>query len=89
MTHDATHLRPIRKRHLALHPGMGPGGILYRRDDSAPWSSLSSTSPKGTEDLTWPCKWSIGMRFGNPSDQPFFGNGLQIVRTNVAVQGVR
>jgi len=74
---------------LALHPGMGPGGILYRRDDSAPWSSLISTSPKGAEDLTWPCKWAIGRRYGNDSDQPFFGEGLQIVRTHVAIQAVR
>ena len=37
----------------------------YRRDDSAPWSSLSSTSPKGVEDLTWPGKWAMGMRYGN------------------------
>jgi len=69
---------------LALHPGMGPGGILHRRDDSAPWSSLNSTSPKGTEDLTWPNKWSTGMRYGNSADQPFAGEALQIVWTHVA-----
>jgi len=69
---------------IALHPGMGPGGILYRRDDSAPWSSLNSISPKGAEDLTWPNKWSIGRRFGNSADQPFLGGDLQIERTQVA-----
>jgi len=73
---------------LALHPGMGPGGILYRRDDSAPWTSLRSTSPKGAEDLTWPRKWAMGMKYGNSSDQPFLGEGPRIMQTHVAIEEV-
>jgi hypothetical protein len=43
--------------HLALHSGMGPGGVLYRSDENAPWTSLTSASPRGCEHLPWPPVW--------------------------------
>ncbi len=45
---------------LAFHTGMGPGGVLWRADDQAPWSSLTSASPWGPERLAWPEHWSVG-----------------------------
>lgn len=61
---------------LAVHCGMGAGGILLRGDDQAPWSSLSSSSSWGGERLTWPEFWSVGD--DGDSTLPFLGSGLQI-----------
>ena len=36
---------------VALHQGMGPGGILWRWDDASPWSSMTNASSWGTERL--------------------------------------
>lgn len=62
---------------LALHPDMGPGGLLWRAADDAPWSSLLGASPWGTERLTWSSRWSTGQGSTGPADQPFLGSGLQ------------
>ncbi|MDP2858925.1 MAG: hypothetical protein Q8P50_13240 [Bacillota bacterium] len=34
---------------VAMHTGMGPGGLLWRWDDSWPWSSLLGATPWGAE----------------------------------------
>ncbi len=39
---------------IAFHPGMGPGGVLWRWDDSSPWSSMETTSEYGLEAMRWP-----------------------------------
>lgn len=39
---------------LALHPGMGPGGVLWRWSDSSPWNSMETTAAHGLEALKWP-----------------------------------
>lgn len=39
---------------LALHPGMGPGGILWRWEDGMQWSSMETFSASGLEDFQWP-----------------------------------
>lgn len=39
---------------LAFHPGMGPGGMLYRQDRQAHWSSMLSSSASGLETYEWP-----------------------------------
>ncbi|MEJ0037801.1 MAG: hypothetical protein WDO68_17285 [Gammaproteobacteria bacterium] len=39
---------------IAFHPGMGPGGVLWRWNDSSPWSSMETTSASGLEALQWP-----------------------------------
>lgn len=61
---------------LAVHCGMGAGGILFRRDDRMPWSSLSSTSSWGGERLEWPRHLWIGD--DGSGTLPFRGSGLQI-----------
>lgn len=71
---------------LALHFGMGPGGVLWRSGDRAPWSSLTSSSPWGPERLTWPFPWSIGCVGDTPSNADFRGRGLDVAHT--VVQGV-
>ncbi|MGD8307066.1 MAG: metallophosphoesterase [Ignavibacteria bacterium] len=63
---------------LAIHTGMGPGGFLWRWNDSAPWSSLNSASPWGAERLTWPVNWHIGHdQYGENSAQ-FRGDNLEV-----------
>lgn len=60
---------------LAIHCGMGPGGILWRRSDDAPWSSLEARSAWGGERLDWPPLWFAG-RGADADDRPFAGSGL-------------
>lgn len=58
---------------FAIHSGMGPGGLLWRWDDSSPWSSLTGASPWGVEQLKWPSDWTIG---ANHRRQTFRGRDL-------------
>ena len=67
---------------IAVHVGMGPGGFLWRKDDNAPWSSLRSSSPWGTERLHWSERWSIGFSKGGASDLPFLGEDLIVWQTS-------
>jgi hypothetical protein len=46
---------------LALHAGLGPGGVLVRGEESQPWSSLESESAYGFDALVWPKRWSAGL----------------------------
>jgi hypothetical protein len=73
---------------LALHPGMGPGGVLLREADGAPWESLPSTSSKGAEDLTWPRSWAVGEAQSGPTDWPFLGKDLRVNWTRCQVPAV-
>ena len=57
---------------VALHPGMGPGGVLYREHPSSQWSTLSSTSSRGSQGLR-PVNWFVGEGFSGPTDRPFAG----------------
>jgi hypothetical protein len=63
---------------LAIHTGMGPGGLLWRWEDAATWSSLTAASPWGAERLTWPERWSVGQGQRGPDDRPFRGLDLQV-----------
>jgi hypothetical protein len=63
---------------LALHGGMGPGGVLWRKADDSPWSSLTSSCSKGTEDLLWPPLWTLGCGPSGISDRPFLGQHLRL-----------
>lgn len=63
---------------LALHAGMGPGGILWRKADDSPWSSLTPSCSKGAEDLPWPPLWTQGCGRSGVSDQPFLGKNLKL-----------
>jgi len=62
---------------LAVHAGMGPGGVMWRPDDDeAPWTSLAAASPWGAEALDWPACWSVGCDKGGEADKPFLGAEL-------------
>ncbi len=62
---------------VALHTGMGPGGILWRHDAHAPWSSLTGASSWGAERLPWPQRWALGYDRRGATDRPFRGERLQ------------
>ncbi|MEM7131813.1 MAG: hypothetical protein AAF702_36200 [Chloroflexota bacterium] len=63
---------------VALHGGMGPGGVLWRWDDDKPWSSLHGSSAWGVERLSWPSFWSIGRGQRGETDFPFLGHELRV-----------
>lgn len=63
---------------IALHAGMGPGGMLYRTPTNRGWSSLKGASPTGLERTVWPGQWSVGHGQGGAMDRPFMGKDLSI-----------
>ncbi len=63
---------------LALHTVMGPGGVLWRREDGDSWSSLSSASSYGLERVPWPSHWSAGHSQRATTDRPFRGRELRV-----------
>lgn len=63
---------------LAIHTGMGPGGIMCRLSDNEPWSSLMAASPWGAERLAWPARWTCGHGQYGPDDRPFLGTELSV-----------
>lgn len=74
---------------LALHPALGPGGVLYRASESAPWSSLTAAASPGFAPLAWPERWALGAgragytrRGVKPETperiEPFLGSGLRM-----------
>ena len=63
---------------LLVHPGMGPGGLLYRRSDDDAWTSLSAASAWGAERLDWPDAWTIGQGQQGPDDRTFLGRDLAV-----------
>jgi Calcineurin-like phosphoesterase len=63
---------------LAVHSGMGPGGILSRGHDNAPWSSLAAASAWGADRLDWPERWSIGHAQDGCDDRTFLGPALAV-----------
>lgn len=63
---------------IAIHTGMGPGGLLWRWNDEMPWSSLTAASPWGAERLPWPEWWTMGYDRRGPADCPFRGGELQV-----------
>ncbi len=40
--------------HLAFHPGMGPGGVLWRWNEGSPWNSMETTCEFGVDAMRWP-----------------------------------
>lgn len=63
---------------LAIHGGMGPGGIMWRAGDDAPWTSLAAASPWGAERLSRPSLWSVGRGKGKPPEAPYSGADLAV-----------
>jgi hypothetical protein len=44
---------------LAIHTGMGPGGVLFRKSDEHAWTSLDTKAWHGPTDASWPKDWSL------------------------------
>jgi hypothetical protein len=63
---------------LALHTGMGPGGVLWRKDERTPWSSLLSSSARGAERMAKPQHWTLGHAQSGVGDHPFRGTDLSV-----------
>ncbi|MDA0340988.1 MAG: hypothetical protein O3B74_05250, partial [Proteobacteria bacterium] len=63
---------------LALHPAMGPGGVLWREHPDGAWSTLAGASAWGPERLVLPEISSVGQGRLGPSDRPFRGEGLLV-----------
>ena len=63
---------------IAIHPGMGPGGIMWRSDEQSPWCSMYSASPRGAERNGWTIQWKLGHDVCGPDDKPFTGNDLAV-----------
>ncbi|MCB1386444.1 MAG: metallophosphoesterase [Nitratireductor sp.] len=61
--------------HLALHWGMGPGGLLHL-DAAGLWNSLTTSSAWGLERLALPDEWFVGR--DSAGQTPFAGTGLAI-----------
>ncbi|MCH2126925.1 MAG: hypothetical protein MK165_19185 [Pirellulaceae bacterium] len=70
---------------IAFHAGMGPGGILFRQHETDVWSTLESTSSKGTESLKHPQSWALGYSQSGSKDRAFRGDGLQVRFTRHAL----
>ncbi len=62
--------------HVAFHPDMGPGGVLFRRSDEPHWTSLSSATAKGPAEAVWPRRWTIGHGQFGAQDRPYLGRKL-------------
>ena len=71
---------------VAVHGGMGPGGVLWRWSETAPWSSLRGASARGGETLGRVERWCVGHAAGGGGDRPFLGDELK-VWTTLAEQG--
>lgn len=67
---------------VALHRGLGPGGILWRWADDAPWSSMSGASSWGCERLPAISRLSIGCARNDTTDRPFRGTDLRVTTTS-------
>ncbi|WP_267549775.1 metallophosphoesterase [Rhizobium rhizogenes] len=63
---------------IALHAGMGPGGMLYRMHGDDRWNSFRGASATGLEEMIWPGQWSVGHGQGGPADRPFMGSSLAV-----------
>ncbi|MEQ9334657.1 hypothetical protein [Thalassobaculum sp.] len=63
---------------LALHGGMGPGGVLWRVGEDGPWSTLEAASASGPEMLPALPGWTVGHGDGGPDDRPFLGRDLRV-----------
>ncbi len=60
---------------VALHTGMGPGGILWRYSDGDAWSSFLSSAHWGAERVGSPQEWTVGRDLDG---RPFKGTALSV-----------
>ncbi|CAN5648589.1 hypothetical protein BH09CHL1_BH09CHL1_28010 [soil metagenome] len=61
---------------VALHRHLGPGGMLWRSGDDAPWSSMRGASAWGIERLPTMTEWSVGVS-KDDGDRLFRGEDLR------------
>lgn len=72
---------------LALHPAMGPGGILFRAGPASSWTSLAAAGAVGMAQMPWPEQWRVGTGASGPDEAPFRGENL-LVAACAAVTGL-
>ncbi len=60
---------------VAVHSGMGPGGLLWRWSDDHAWTSMLGASAWGAERLPWPREWEVGQCGGQ---QKYRGEVLRL-----------
>jgi len=70
---------------VAIYPDMGPGGLLYRHHNTPRWSSFSSATARGLEQMSWPSAWAIGHGQNGTEDRPFRGASLSFKIAETAV----
>lgn len=70
---------------LALHPDMGPGGVLWRNDERSPWHSCKGASAWGAERLDWCDQCIVGRGVGGSEDAVFEGSLTVRALTSPAV----
>lgn len=63
---------------IALHSGMGPGGLLWRWDETCPWSSFLGASAWGVARLPGTTYCSVGHAQRGLLDRPFRGHNLAV-----------
>lgn len=63
---------------LMLHPGMGPGGLLWRPDAGSPWTSLTCASAWGLGRLSATANLSVGCGKGDVRDRAWDGAELRV-----------
>ncbi|WP_028795050.1 metallophosphoesterase family protein [Thalassobaculum salexigens] len=63
---------------IALHGAMGPGGLLWRWDEAAPWTSLRGASAQGLERVAPVTAWTVGHTAVSAADRPFLGSELRV-----------
>lgn len=61
---------------LLVHPDMGPGGFLWRPNDTRDWTGLTGFSSWGAERLSWPLNLWIGQSGDNTPEPPFAGGDI-------------
>lgn len=69
---------------VALHGGMGPGGLLWRSDERAPWTSLRGASAQGAERAAPVTGWTVGHTPVSVTNRPFLGSELRVWTAHAA-----
>lgn len=69
---------------IALHGAMGPGGLLWRFDERAPWTSLRGASAQGVECAGLVTGWTVGHTTVSSTDRPFLGSELRVWTAHAA-----
>ena len=71
---------------IALHTGMGPGGLLWRWRNDTPWSTMRNANAWGAERLAWQPTWSMGHDQRGKPGRPFRGEALRATFAEIALQ---